>query len=116
MTYTQSLEYLELPSLWHRRLRGDIIQTLKIINCIDDMNYEKFFLLTDYDGTRNSHNKLYTQYALAQSKKSTFSRSAPAWNTNLSPLIIIIIIIMVIFRCYFSGEHIALSIKITTTV
>ena len=26
-------------------------------------------------------------------------------------LIIIIIIIMVIFKCYFSGEHIALSIK-----
>ena len=37
-------------------------------------------------------------------------------------IIIIIIIIMVILKCYFSGEHIALSIKkikntkITTTV
>ena len=28
-----------------------------------------------------------------------------------SPCILIIIIIMVIFKCYFSGEHIALSIK-----
>ena len=26
MTYTQRLEYLDLPSLWHRRLRGDMIQ------------------------------------------------------------------------------------------
>ena len=46
MTYTQRLEYLDLPTLWHRRLRGDMI---------------------------------------------------------------IIIIIMVIFKCYFSGELIALS-------
>ena len=26
MTYTQRLEYLDLPSLWHKRLRGDMIQ------------------------------------------------------------------------------------------
>ena len=26
MTYTQRLEYLDLPSLWHRRLRGDMMQ------------------------------------------------------------------------------------------
>ena len=32
MTYTQRLEYLDLPSLWHRRLRGDMIQVFKIIN------------------------------------------------------------------------------------
>ena len=32
----------------------------------------------------------------------------------LISLFIIIIIIMVIFKCYFSGEHIALSIKIKT--
>ena len=30
--------------------------------------------------------------------------------------LLIILIIMVIFKCYFSGEHIALSIKKTTTV
>ena len=43
MTYTQRLEYLDLPSLWHRRLRGDMIQVFKIINGIDDINWEKFF-------------------------------------------------------------------------
>ena len=41
MTYTQRLEYLELPSLWHRRPRGDMIQVQKIINGIDGMNCEK---------------------------------------------------------------------------
>ena len=32
--------------------------------------------------------------------------------TNYTFSLIIIIIIIVIFKCYFSGEHIALSIKI----
>ena len=51
------------------------------------MNCEKFFEFTDYDGTINSYNKLYIQYARTQSKKCTFSRrSAPAWNTKLSQL------------------------------
>ena len=38
MTYTQRLEYLELPSLWYWRLRGDMIKVFKIINGIDDIN------------------------------------------------------------------------------
>ena len=63
MTYTQRLEYLVLPSLLYRRLSGDMIQVFKIINGIDDMNCEKFFEFTDYDGTRNSYNELHIQYA-----------------------------------------------------
>ena len=63
MTYTQWLEYLELPSIWHTRLRGFMIQVFKINNGIDDMNCEKFFDFTEYDGTRNTNNKLYIQYA-----------------------------------------------------
>ena len=78
MPYTQQLEYLELPSLWHRRLRGDMIQVFRIINGIDDMNSEEKNFFTDYDGTRNSHKKLYIQYARTQRKKCTLSRrSAP---------------------------------------
>ena len=36
MTYTQPLEYLQFPSLWYGRLRGDMIQIFKIINGIGD--------------------------------------------------------------------------------
>ena len=32
-------------------------------------------------------------------------------SSDVASVIIIIIIIMVIFKCYFSGEHIALSTK-----
>ena len=46
-----------------------MIQVSKIINGIDDINCEKFFEFTDYDGTRNSYKKLYIQYARTQSKK-----------------------------------------------
>ena len=46
MTYTQRLEYLDLPSLWYRRLRGDIIQVFKVINGIGDINCEKFLEFT----------------------------------------------------------------------
>ena len=42
MTYSQWLEYLDLPSLWYRRLRGDMIQVFKEINGIDDINCEFF--------------------------------------------------------------------------
>ena len=64
-----------------------MIQVFKIFNRIDDINCEKFFEFTDYDGTRNSHTKLYIQYAWTQSKKCTFSwRSAPVLNTKLSQL------------------------------
>ena len=34
-----------------------MIQVFKIINGIDDINCEKFFEFTDYDGTRNSYKK-----------------------------------------------------------
>ena len=51
------------------------------------MNYEKFFELADYDGTRNSYDKIYIQYARTQSKKCTFNvGSAPVWSTKLSQL------------------------------
>ena len=86
VTYTQQLEYLELASLRYRRLRGDMIQVYEIINGIDDMNCKKFFEFSDYDGIRHSYDKLYIQYAWTKSKKCTFSRSVPVWNTKLSQL------------------------------
>ena len=85
MTYTQRLEYLDLPSL--HRLRGDMIQIFRVIRGIDDMNCEKFFKFSDYDGTRNSYSKLYIQYAQTQSERCTFSRrSARMGNAKISQL------------------------------
>ena len=59
-----------------------MIQAIKIINGIDDINCEKFFEFTDYDGTRNSYKKLYIQYARTHSKKCTLSRICCFLNNN----------------------------------
>ena len=45
MTYTERLKKLKLPSLAHRRRRGDMIQTFKIIKGIEDIPSERFFKL-----------------------------------------------------------------------
>ena len=39
-TYTQRLKYLGLPSLQYRRLRADMVETYKILNNIDKVQYE----------------------------------------------------------------------------
>ena len=59
-----------------------MIQAIKIINGIDDINCENFFELTDYDGTRNSYKTLYIQYARTHSKKCTLRRICCFLNNN----------------------------------
>ena len=38
----RKIKKLILPSLAHRRRRGDMIQTFKIIKCIEDIPFERF--------------------------------------------------------------------------
>ena len=45
-TYTQRLKYLGLPSLQYRRLRADMIETYKILNNIDKVQYEQILPLS----------------------------------------------------------------------
>jgi hypothetical protein len=46
LTYKQRLRALNLPTLDHRRQRGDMIQVFKLIHKIDDFDYEKLFKLS----------------------------------------------------------------------
>ena len=71
LSYEDRLRELQLPSLAHRRLRGDAIQTFKIIKCLDDCNKEKFFKLSTMSNTRGHSYKLEkprceTNFALNQ--------------------------------------------------
>ena len=43
MSYVQRLQVLNLPSLKYRRYRGDLIQTFKILNKVDELNIEDFY-------------------------------------------------------------------------
>ena len=45
-TYTQRLKYLGLPSLQYGRLQADMIETYKILNNIDKVQYEQILPLS----------------------------------------------------------------------
>ena len=51
-TYEEKLKQCGLTLLKHRRVRGDLIQTFKIVNQIDDLPVETFFKM---DEERHSH-------------------------------------------------------------
>ena len=88
MNYAERLTYLKLHSLKGRRLRGDLIQTFKIFNCIDDLPIEKLFKLTDCiytNPTRKSEGKIFIRHCNFNDRKFSFSfRIAPHWN-DLNP-------------------------------
>ena len=58
MTYTERLKKFKLPSLAHRRRRGDMIQTFKIIKGIEDIPSERFINLCTSSSTRGHSVKL----------------------------------------------------------
>ena len=84
MTYEERLHYLKLHSLKGRRLRGDLIQTYKIFNNVDDIPTDLLFT-TNTNPTRNSQGKIFLQHSNIKIRKHYFSnRIAPFWN-NLTP-------------------------------
>ena len=87
MTYSQRLKYLNLPSLKGRRLRGDLIQTYKILKNIDDIDSENLFTKSLVTKTRNSQDKLYLSHCNTNLRKYCFTnRVIMHWNA-LSPSI-----------------------------
>ena len=58
LSYTERLKKLKLPSLAHRRKRGDMIQTFKIIKGIKDILSERIFKVCTSSSTRGHSLKL----------------------------------------------------------
>ena len=71
-TYTQRLKYLGLPSLQYRRLRADMIETYKILNNIDKVQYEQILPLNQTT-TRGHSKKLYKKNCRTNVRKYSFS-------------------------------------------
>ena len=87
MSYNQRLQYLNLPSLKGRRVRGDLIQTFKILKNIDDIASENLFVKSLVTKTRNSEDKLYLSHCKTNLRKFCFTnRVIKHWNV-LSPII-----------------------------
>ena len=80
-SYADRLKALNLPSLKYRRLRGDLIQTYKIIHNIDNINAENFFKFSG-SSTRNSVLKLYKEFAKTNTRSNFLSyRVNDTWNS-----------------------------------
>lgn len=83
LTYEDRLRKLKLPSLKHRRLRGDLIQTYKIINDIDRIDTSHLFSMASgkSSSTRGHHQKIYKKNCKLNVRNNAFSmRVVNAWN------------------------------------
>ena len=81
MSYTERLKFLKLPTLKHRRQRGDLIETFKIYHGYTDISFKQLFKESDYDGTRNSEGKLTRSYAKKPIRAEFFTnRVVNPWN------------------------------------
>ena len=81
LSYEERLCNLNMPSLQHRRLRGDMIATYKIVTGIYDVDKETFFKPAIELGTRGHCHKLYKQHAGSFLKQNSFgNRVVNEWN------------------------------------
>ena len=80
LNYEEKLKHLNLFSLSKRRLRGDLIETYKIFNGLDKIDYNTFFTLNK-SNTRGHNFKLYKGKFRCDSRKYFYSqRVVDPWN------------------------------------
>jgi len=88
LSYEDRLQHLKLPSLQHRRLRGDLIQVFKIFKGLDRVDPDIFFSRPRTDTTRGHEYKLFKKHCKLDVRRNTFShRIVNSWN-NLSERVV----------------------------
>ena len=81
LSYQERLRYLDMPSLLHRRLRGDMIETYEIITGIWGVDKEIYFKQATNSITRGHCYKLRKQRAKTFLNQNKFSnRVINEWN------------------------------------
>ena len=81
LTCEDRLKYLHLPTLYVRRLRGDLIKTFKILKGFTDIDAKILFRKSTYDRTRGHNLKLYKKKFTTNIYKNFFSnRIINSWN------------------------------------
>ena len=79
-SYEERLKSLKLPTLDHRRKRGDLIQTYKIMNDIDKVKSGFFKIRTN--NTRGHRLKIFKDHCHSASRRHFFSnRVVDSWNS-----------------------------------
>ena len=80
MTYDERLKRLKLPRLYDRRIRGDMIETYKIMSGKEKLNSRKLFQPNTFRG-RSHSKKLYKKYTRLNMRKNWFTqRVITKWN------------------------------------
>jgi len=81
LRYEDRLKYLGLFSLQRRRKRGDLIETFKIMNGVENIDSETFFKRSSATNLRGHNFKIYKQTATSIHRRNFFSqRVVNSWN------------------------------------
>ena len=87
MPYEDRLRALNIPSLAHRRHRGDMILTYKLMTGISNISKDDFFKTTNLI-TRGHQHKIFKQHASKFPRINTFSsRIVTDWNKLPSKIV-----------------------------
>ncbi|PJE77517.1 hypothetical protein CI610_03559 [invertebrate metagenome] len=83
ISYPERLQRLNLPTLQHRRTRGDMINVFKIVNNIYDSRITKnFFQMDKMSRTRGHDKKIFKKRCRLDGRKHFFSyRVIDLWNS-----------------------------------
>ena len=82
LPYEDRLHILNLPSLYDQRLRGDLIESFKIIHHHINVDCKKFFVLNTDSRTRGHSYKLFKQRFYSDVSKYFLSnRVIDLWNS-----------------------------------
>ena len=82
LSYEERLRALKLPSLEHRRRRGDMLQVYKILNGIDKLDPGIFFSMATGSNTRGHSQKIAKSRARLGMRQNVFSqRVVNDWNS-----------------------------------
>ena len=81
LSYEARLKELKLPTLAHRRLRGDMIQTFKLVKGLDDCPLENFFTIAHYNKRSHSHKLEKPRCSLTFTLNQFSYRVINVWNS-----------------------------------
>ena len=74
LKYEEKLERLNLFSLRYKRMRGDMIETYKIMSGLEDVNSSQFFTRSAMNNLRGHNLKLYKEHFRKVMQKECFSQ------------------------------------------
>ena len=89
LSYEDRLKKLNLTTLEERRVRGDMIETYKIISGKENINPDKFFQLRpDWEGPRARDKKIFKKYARKEVRRCSFAlRVTNGWNGHTNDIV-----------------------------